>query len=37
MRRFRAFPDWGSPDPLDSEVLPDELLCFGFSSPTAGG
>ena len=23
------FPDWGSPDPLDGEVFPDELLRFG--------
>jgi hypothetical protein len=23
------FPDWGSPDPLDAEPFPDELLRFG--------
>jgi hypothetical protein len=23
------FPDWGSPDPLDGELFPDELLRFG--------
>ncbi len=23
------FPDWGSPDPLDGEAFPDELLRFG--------
>jgi hypothetical protein len=23
------FPDWGSPDPLDGDLLPDELLRFG--------
>ena len=23
------FPDWGSPDPLDAEPLPDALLRFG--------
>jgi hypothetical protein len=23
------FPDWGSPDPLDGEPFPDELLRFG--------
>jgi hypothetical protein len=23
------FPDWGSPDPLEAEPLPDELLRFG--------
>ena len=23
------FPDWGSPDPLNAEPLPDELLRFG--------
>jgi hypothetical protein len=24
-----SFPDWGSPDPLDAESLPDALLRFG--------
>jgi hypothetical protein len=23
------FPDWGSPDPLDGDLFPDELLRFG--------
>src|SRR4029453_3750482 len=23
------FPDWGSPDPLDGDLVPDELLRFG--------
>ena len=31
------FPDWGSPDPLDGELVPDELLRFGVQFADAGG